>query len=159
MQITQTFTFNAFTFAFHTRRHTRYGNGVSAARPAALYADGARASNKAVAHLKIKCLHCVHRKTEYSVRIADQNVPRGLSREAGTQTLDAGWKSLKCWLPQTANKKGKVKSVKATRSAKLEMRVWQWVFRREKLCRTPAENVKVCQKQGACVNAAASGGA
>ena len=69
-------------------------------------------------------------------------VPRGLSREAGTQTLDADWKSLKSWLPQTANKK-QGKGVKATHSAKLEMRVWQWVFLREKM---PQENVKALSK-------------
>ena len=30
---------------------------------------------------------------------------RALSKEAGTQTLDADWKSLKSWLPQNGNKK------------------------------------------------------
>ena len=51
------------------------------------------------------CFHCVHQKKEYSVPITDQVVPRGLSKEAGTQTLDADWKSLKSWLPQNGNKK------------------------------------------------------
>ena len=38
------------------------------------------------------------------------------------------------------------KGAKATHSAKLEMRVWQWVFRREKMRGSPQENVKALSK-------------
>ena len=119
---------------------------VSAARPAALYADGARAWSKAALFLNIKCFHCVHqKKKEYSVPITDQVVPRGLSKEAGTQTLDADWKSLKSWLPQNGNKK-EGKGVKAKHSTKLEVRVWQWLFRREKFRGSCQENVSALAK-------------
>ena len=91
------------------------------------------------------CFHCVHQKKEYSVPITDQVVPRGLSKEAGTQTLDADWKSLKSWLPQNGSKK-EGKGVKAKHSTKLEVRVWQWLFRREKFRGSCQENISALAK-------------
>ena len=70
---------------------------------------------------------------------------RALSKEAGTQTLDADWKSLKSWLPQNGSKK-EGKGVKAKHSTKLEVRVWQWLFRREKFRGSCQENVSALAK-------------
>ena len=36
-----------------------------------------------------------------AVKIKGQPVPRGLSREAGTQCLDADWRSLKAFVPKS----------------------------------------------------------
>ena len=134
-----------FTFVCSKLRISGILSRVSAARPAALYADGARAWSKAALFLNIKCFHCVHQKKEYSVPITDQVVPRGLSKEAGTQTLDADWKSLKSWLPQNGSKK-EGKGVKAKHSTKLEVRVWQWLFRREKFRGSCQENISALAK-------------
>ena len=64
---------------------------------------------------------------------------------ASVPLLSALRKSLKSWLPQAANNK-QGKGVKATPSAKLEMRVWPWVFRRDKMHGSPQENVKALSK-------------
>ena len=49
-------------------------------------------------------------------------------------------------LAATNSPKTQGKGVKATHSAKLEMRVWQWVFRREKMRGSPQENVEALSK-------------
>ena len=57
-----------------------------------------------------------------------QPVQRGLSRMAGTQCLDADWRSFKAFVPKdTHRKQGKGD---ATHSAMLGCRVWQWLWRR-----------------------------
>ena len=113
-------------------RRSKILHQVSSARPAALYADGARAWGRAAKWLGLRCYHCVHQKKQYAVKIKGQPVPRGLSRDAGTQCLDdldADWRSLKAFVPkETARKQGHGDC--ATHAATLERRVWQWFWRR-----------------------------
>ena len=113
-------------------------------RKTALYADGATAWSTAAKHLGVPCFQVSHQMRQYCKDIWDPNLGN-LSRKAGTQCLDADWRSLKTFLPKQTKRKQRQQG-QSSMNPRLTTRCYQWVWRRSLHNAKPNDLLKALSK-------------
>ena len=94
--------------------------------------------------LGVPCFQVSHQMRQYCKDIWDPNLGN-LSRKAGTQCLDADWRSLKTFLPKQTKRKQRQQG-QSSMNPRLTTRCYQWVWRRSLHNAKPDDLLKAFSK-------------